>query len=375
MDEILKNRHHFLDLVQVAFFLTDVHSKILYVNRYAERLFGYLKEEMEGQRIRLLFLEEDLTYFLPNILYLTLYQSGFEGEGLLRQREGKKVFVYLSTTSFKEEGEVFLTFSFQEIQRLKTLERQKLEMEHWASLGMMVEEIAHQVRNPIVSIGGYTQRLLKQPLPSPRGKFYLGKILEESKRLERMIHRLEEVMLVQRPVPEKEKIIEVVEEALKTLSQEAGAKGITIHLETGTLSGEESFFVDRELVTKALYHLLENSLEAIGQASRGKTRKGVKVVLTCEEGNAVISISDQGEGVSKKNLRHLFDPFFSTRPHRIGLGLTFVKRVVEEHGGKIRLESRPKRGMTVTLMFPMDRRRKIRREWLSPEVKNSLSTS
>ena len=61
MVEILKNRHHFLDLVQVAFILTDAHSKILYTNRYTERLFGYSREEMEGARLRILFVDEDLT--------------------------------------------------------------------------------------------------------------------------------------------------------------------------------------------------------------------------------------------------------------------------------------------------------------------------
>jgi signal transduction histidine kinase len=75
-----------------------------------------------------------------------------------------------------------------------------------------------------------------------------------------------------------------------------------------------------------------------------------------------ISIFDQGEGIAKKNLNRIFRPFFSTRPDRMGLGLTFVKRVVEEQGGSIQVESRLKRGTTVTLTFPKDRRRKVRQE-------------
>jgi len=115
MVEILKDRHHFLDWVQVGFILTDAHSKILYANRYTEHLFGYSKEEMEGERIRILFLEEDLVSFVPNIIYLTLYKNGFNGEALLRQKNGTKVFAHLYTTTFNEEGEVFLSFCFQEI--------------------------------------------------------------------------------------------------------------------------------------------------------------------------------------------------------------------------------------------------------------------
>ena len=374
MVEILKSRHQFLDLIQVAFILTDVHSKILYANRYTERLFGYAREEVEGQRIRIFFLEEDLTYLLPNIVYLTLYKNGFEGEALLKQKDGKKIFVHLSTNSFKQEGEVFLTFSFQEIQRLKKLEREKLEMEHWASLGIMVEEIAHQVRNPIVSIGGYTQRLIKTFPSSSRNRSYLDQILRETKRLETMIQRVEEVVLIPRLIFQKEKVQEVAETALQTFSGKATEKGISLNLETGGLEGDEYFFVDKDLVDRAIYCILENSIEAVTRIPIGRKRTTVKVALFKDEENIGISISDKGEGIAKKNIEHIFEPFFSTRPDQVGLGLTFAKRVVEEHGGTIQVESRLKKGTTITLTFPKDRRRKVRRELISPKANFSLSS-
>jgi PAS domain S-box-containing protein len=368
MVEILKNKHHFLDLVQVAFILTDAHSKILYTNRYTERLFGYSREEMEGERIRILFLEEDLTYFLPNIIYLSLYKNGFEGEALLRQKNGTKVFVQLYTTTFKEEGEVFISFSFQEIQRLKKLERERLEMERWASLGMMVEEIAHQIRNPIVAVGGYAQRLLKTFSPSPKGKSYLLQILQETKRLEAMIQRVEEYVLIPKPTFQKEKIQEVVETALQIFSKEATEKRISLNLETGALEGEGDFFIDKDLIAKALCYILENSIEAVTRIPMGKKGRTIKVSLFGDEGNIGVSISDRGEGIPKKNLDRIFEPFFSTRPDRVGLGLTFAKRVVEEQGGSIRVESRLRKGTTITLTFPKDRRRILRREKISSEA-------
>jgi len=368
MVEILKSRHHFLDLVQVAFILTDAHSKILYTNRYTERLFGYSREEMAGGRIRILFLEEDLTFFLPNIIYLTLYKNGFEGEALLRQKNGTKIFVHLYTTTFKEEGEVFISFSFQEIQRLKKLERERLEMERWASLGMMVEEIAHQIRNPIVSIGGYTIRLLKTLSASPKGKSYLHQILQETKRLETMIQRVEEYVLIPKPTFQKERIQEVVETVLQTFSKEAAEKRLSINLETRALEGEGDLFIDKDLIAKALLHILKNSIEAVARKPMGKKGRFVKVSLFGDGGNIGVSISDKGEGISKKYLGRIFEPFFSTRPDQVGLGLTFVKRVVEDQGGSIRVESRLRRGTTITLTFPKDRRRKLRREQIFPEA-------
>ena len=367
MVEILKSRNPFVDLVQVAFIVTDAHSKILYANRYTKRLFGYGREEIEGQRIRTLFLEEDLTYFLPNIIYLSLYKNGFEGEALLRQKNGTKVFTHLYTTTFKEGGEVFISFSFQEIQRLKKLERERVEMERWASLGMMVEEIAHQVRNPIATIGGYSQRLLKTFSLPPKGKSYLHQILREAKRLETMIQRLEEYILFPKPAFRSERIEKVVETVLQTASEEAAEKGVFFNLETKTLEGRGDFFIDRDLIAKALLHILENSMEAVTQIPMGKKGSVVKVSLFGDGGNIGISISDRGEGIPKKNLDRIFEPFFSTRPNRVGLGLTFVKRVVEEQGGSIRVESRLKKGTTITLIFAKDRRRMLRREKLSPE--------
>jgi PAS domain S-box-containing protein len=367
MVEILKSRHHFLDLVQVAFILTDVHSKILYANRYTKRLFGYAREEIEGERVRVLFLEEDLTYFLPNIIYLSLFKNGFEGEALLRQKDGAKVFVDLYTTTFKEGGEIFISFSFQEIQRLKRLERERMEMERWASLGLMVEEIAHQVRNPIVTIGGYSHRLLKTLSPSTKGKSYLHQILRVTKRLETMIQRLEEYVLFPKPVFRRERIEKVVETVLQTSSEEAAEKGVFFNLETRALQGRGDFFIDKNLITKALFYILENSIEAVTRIPMGKKGRVVKVSLFGDGGSMGISISDRGEGIPKKNLDRIFDPFFSTRPTRVGLGLTFAKRVVEEQGGSIRVESRLKRGTTFTLTFAKDRRRMLREEQLSPE--------
>ncbi len=367
MVEILKSRHHFLDLVQVAFILTDAHSKILYTNRYTERLFGYSREEMEGERMRMLFLEEDLTYFLPNIIYLSLYKNGFEGEALLRQKNGAKIFVHLFTTSFKEEGEVFISFSFQEIQRLKKLERERLEMERWVSLGMMVEEIAHQVRNPIVAIGGYTQRLLKTFSRSTKSKSYLQQVLKETKRLETMIQRVEEYVLIPRPIFQKEKMDELVKVVLQTFSKETAEKGMSLNLEMRALKGEGDLFIDKDLIAKALFYILENSMEAIPPASMGKKGKVIKVTLFGDGENIGISISDKGEGIPKKNLDRIFEPFYSTRPDRVGLGLTYAKKVVEEQGGSIQVESRLKRGTTTTITFPKDRRRSLRRERVSPE--------
>ena len=372
MVELLKSRPHLFDSIQVAFLLTDTHSTILFANQSAEDLFGYSRREVEGKRIRMLFLDDDLLYLLPNIIYLTLYQDGFKGELLLRQRDGNKIFVHLVTTCFKEREETFITFSFQEIQRLKSLERKRLEEEHWTKLGHMVEEIAHQVRNPIVSIGGYANRLLKTVPALRKGQPYLTKLLQETSRLERMIQHLETYIQIPNPSFQKERVEEIAEEALRLSRKRLTVKGISVNLEAGGIKGEGVLFIDKAGVIKALLNVLENSVEAFEGIP--KRKKGFFIHVTLFEGEEFIgvSISDNGHGIQKKNLRLIFEPFFTTRPDRVGLGLPLVKRVIETHGGDIQVESQFRKGTTVTLYFPRDRRRRVRREFISP-VASSLS--
>ena len=366
--QTIEKSRSLLDTIQVAFLLTDAHAKILYANQHAESLFGYKTVEMLGQRLRVLFLEDDLTYFLPNIIYLTLYKEGFDGEALLRRKDESRVFVRLFSTSFKEEGDTFLTFSIQEIQRLKKLERERLESERWESLGRMVEEIAHQVRNPVVSIGGYTKRLQKVFPSSPKGQSYLDQIVHETRKLEIMIRRLEEYVHIPKPVYQRENISEVVETALQFYFKEAAEHGISIAVETKGVRENGYLFIDRDLVTRAFSQVIKNSLEAVILSSVGKQRRVINVAVFDDSEHLGISVSDKGQGISKKNLSFVCEPFFSTRPDHVGLGLTLVRRVMGEHSGIVQVESKLKQWTTATLLFPRDRRRKIRRELISPEA-------
>jgi len=365
--DVLKSSYKFLDSIQAAFLFTDAHAKILYANELAESFFGYPRAELEGQRMRILFFEEDLVYFLPNIHYLTLYNKGFNGEALLRRKDGEKIFVHLFTSSFKEGEETFLTFAFHKIQRLKNLERDKSEAEHYASLGRIVEGMAHQFRNPVASIGGYANRLLKELRASRKNHSYATQILREAGKLEAILQQVEEYVRIPRPVLRKEKIQEVVGGILQDLSPQGREKGISIRLRADDLAGNGQVFIDRGLINRAFARILANSLEAVAQIPGGK-KKIIEVTLSEDDENVQVSIADQGEGIAPKNLSLIFEPFFSTRPDRVGLGLTFARRVMKEHGGAMRVESQLRKGTTVTLYLPKDRRRKVRREWISPQA-------
>jgi signal transduction histidine kinase len=231
-----------------------------------------------------------------------------------------------------------------------------------------VEEIAHQVRNPIVSIGGFAKRLQRVFSSTQKSYSYLNQILHETRKLETMIQRVEEYVQIPKPSFERENIQEIVEAALQSFSKEASQTGISFNLETRDLKENGHVFLDRGLVIQAISHVLKNSLEALAEAPSGRERKTVTLTLFAGEEDIGVSITDKGQGIPKKNLNLIFEPFFSTRPDHVGLGLTLVRRVIGEHSGEVRVESRLNKATTITLTFPKDRRRKIRRESISQEA-------
>jgi two-component system phosphate regulon sensor histidine kinase PhoR len=107
----------------------------------------------------------------------------------------------------------------------------------------------------------------------------------------------------------------------------------------------------------------------MGSPPLKKKKMTIGIALFEKDEGIAIAISDKGAGIARRDQKLIFEPFFSTRPDHVGLGLTLAKRIIEEHGGKVRVESRLKKGTTVTLYFPKDRRRKIRRELLFPEAR------
>ena len=119
---------------------------------------------------------------------------------------------------------------------------------------------------------------------------------------------------------------------------------------------------------RALSQILKNSVEAMTTPPLKKKKMTIGITLLEKDEDVAVAISDKGAGIARKDQKLIFEPFFSTRPDHVGLGLTLVKRIIGEHGGRVRVESRLKKGTIVTLYFPKDRRRKIRRELLFPEA-------
>lgn len=345
-----------IEVLKTGILLTDKQGEIRFTNHLATELLCYPQDDLKGRTIEILFLPEDTRVFLPNILKLTRDKIGFEGEVLLKKGDGSSFFVNLSTALYQEEasGYEFMIFTLQDLTHFKKMGKEQLDSERFVGLGMMTDQISHQIRNPITAIGGFALRLAKGQISQEEYDHYTKIIHNESRRLEHIIDRLVEFAHVQPDRYFALTLLELFEGVKKTFQNEGGEnlKRITFPV-SGTLP-RTTLFGDLTLLIRAVRSIIQNGLESGSNADQ--------VMVSCEsfENEVLILVKDQGEGILPEHRPFIFDPFFTTKFNFLGLGLTMTKRIVSVHKGTIKVDSVPKEGTEVGLIIPLDRRREIR---------------
>jgi signal transduction histidine kinase len=220
-------------------------------------------------------------------------------------------------------------------------------------------DVVHELRTPMTSIVGYSKMLLtSEGLAPEMQKSFLETIHREAARLGRIVNefldltRLESgrVHLKREPV----NMEQLAREAVMQMLPEASARGVEVHLHADDYLPPVG--CDREGLKQVLMHLLRNAIKYNRQGGR------VDLSLGLYGGRFCISVTDTGLGIAPENLPHVFDKFYRVERDEnlakgAGLGLSIVKQIVESHGGKIWVESKPDAGSTFTFTLPVERRR------------------
>jgi len=209
---------------------------------------------------------------------------------------------------------------------------------------MMLAGIAHEVRNPLGGIELYAGLLREELSGDP-------KKLARVQKIERELSYLKSVVVdfldFTRQVPLEKAPIDLatyLEEAVALVASEAEAPGVTTEVRVSPDASRVVADVDK--LRRVLFNLLRNSLQAMPEG-------GTLSLTTARDGRFVLlTVRDTGVGMSEEVQREVFTPFFTTRERGTGLGLAFVKKIIEEHGGTVRLTSAPGEGTALTLSLP-----------------------
>ncbi|MDD2903205.1 MAG: HAMP domain-containing sensor histidine kinase [Syntrophales bacterium] len=204
--------------------------------------------------------------------------------------------------------------------------------------------IAHGIRNPLCIIGGLSHRLIKNPDDAEAIRDQAQAIAEEAKRIEEMVHRFEKLAHKKTSFFAQKDINLLVGSTLDFLRSEFKAKKISLvtELSASPLPGR----IDTQLLRIALAHLLRNAVEAT------QPRGTVLVRTSMDEENVILMIKDTGRGMAPEVVDQVFIPFYTTKLGGTGLGMVFVRQIVNEHRGTIDLESNVGQGTTVTIKIP-----------------------
>lgn len=232
---------------------------------------------------------------------------------------------------------------------LKKSQNNLIHAEKLASLGRLTADVAHEVRNPLMSIGGFARRLNKS-LTEGKEKQYAEIIISQVDRLESI---LRDVLTFSRGVQyrfEKRHLEKVVSNALEKYRNLSTELGITIKVKTG--EAIPSVLVDEEQTVEALGNLIVNGMDAmpgggILEITLGKVHLNMITYV-------FVKVADRGRGIPEDELPFIFEPFFSTKEigHGTGLGLSITRKIIEEHGGLIKAESSEGKGSAFSLYFP-----------------------
>jgi signal transduction histidine kinase len=204
--------------------------------------------------------------------------------------------------------------------------------------------VTHQLRNPIVAVGGFTDQLLKPDFPEDKKRRNLTIIRDEVRRLEDIIYQMGHFLKVSLKEPVYFDPGPVLAGVFESPEVQAKAQGcaLNVKLEPGLpqiLSDPISF-------GEVVRNLLDNAFDATPAGGRITVRAYRK-----NRNGFVLSIRDTGKGISNPDKDQLFRPFFTTKEKGMGLGLPFIKRVMDTCGGKIEVQSRAGKGALFKLIF------------------------
>jgi len=223
-----------------------------------------------------------------------------------------------------------------------------------ASLGTLIAGLAHEIRNPLVSIKTFTQLLPERIDDEEFRNYFLTVASGEIDRLTTLINELLGFAKPTEPNLKGEDVNAIIDKMGFLVSTEARKRNITI---TKNLTpNPPPVMVDAEQIKQVLLNIMLNGMQAIS-SDQGELWIETRVVRIAREGGlepfVQIEIRDNGGGISKENLDHIFDPFFTTRPDGSGLGLAITHQIVHEHGGFIDVESEIGKGTSFRVNFPL----------------------
>jgi two-component system sensor kinase FixL len=350
-----------LESLPIAVLIVGDDGAIARVNAEAERLFGYCREELVGRPIRLLVPDR-------NGRGLAVDRAGSrEGpppaaacELTGRRRDGSELPIAVHLRSIRSRGRLELLVAIGDLSLRRQLERdaQRLRVEatHFgrlASAGELSAAIVHELNQPLTGILTNSQaalQLVASGAARPEDlSETLADIAADGRRAGEVIQRLRTLLrkgpIDLRPIDLNEPVLQVAQ----LVGQDLLLRGSTLDLELA--SELPRIRGDRVHLQQVALNLILNGIDAMASLPSGERRLLVRTAPA--SGRMVeLEVRDAGPGIGREAFAHLFEPFYTTKPDGMGMGLAIVRSIVESHGGRVSAVNSPSGGASFVVSLP-----------------------
>jgi PAS domain S-box-containing protein len=322
---------------------------IVLFNDGAEKILGYSTEEVIGKMdVAKLFPPGQSEKFREG-----LYGNGYGGVGKLANYEttivnstGNEIPVWLSASIIYEDGKVLGTVMFfQDLTERRRLEKKVLESERLATIGLGVAYISHEIKNPLLVIGGFAHQVQRSIVQDDKSREKLGIIINEVKRLEGFLTDISDFTKLSTPKKTLGCINSVVEDVCTFFEQVIEDCHVVLEKSIDPRIPETLF--DPKQIKQVLINIVKNSVEAMPQGGK----LAIETQLSAD--GIEIRIIDTGKGIAPQDLKNIFDPFVTTKPKGTGLGLAISRKIIDDHGGKVAIQSTLGEGTVCTIVLPV----------------------
>jgi PAS domain S-box-containing protein len=331
------------------FVLDRPDGKILEVNAEGLSLLGYARSEI--------MTIEPLSFVTESDTAKTILQSGgfFSKETTFKRKDGVTVDVEIGAGPFAEHQNSKILLYVLDVTEEKKMRQHLQQSEKMAFMGRLVASIAHDIRNPLAAITLNLQFLSKRLPDDFKDRGSLNFALEGAQRIGKVIEDTLNLARITPPKVQPEQINTVVLTAARFLVTACSQKNLM--LETDLASGLPLVLIEAKQIEQVLLNVIQNAIDVAPE-------KSTITVSTClvddvpgreaqSKQSVAVVIVDRGPGISPETLKHLFEPFRTTKTGGTGLGLALSKQIIDKHHGEIRIEPAVGGGTIARILFPI----------------------
>jgi PAS domain S-box-containing protein len=359
----LKNfNESIIESMEAGLLTVDLNGVITSLNSGGRNILGWTAEEILGKPLNSVLGPREAE---------SLMSQGSGARNPLSRKEtdltlksGRKASIGFTVTDRidNRRQKVGTIISFRDITLLKQMQTEVIRMDRLASLGVLSSGIAHEIKNPLAGIKSLAQACDEEFPEDDSRREYLARIIRQVNRLDDLLRTFFAYAKPKPPDRSPHPLHEILKEVSHLLAKKM--EEARIHYVADIPPELPSVMVDAQQIQQVFLNLLLNAIDAMPDggklavfASESKSSLNGMIRKTPQEEQPAVDfveilISDSGMGIPEDKLETIFNPFFTTKPSGLGLGLSIVYRIIEEHCGDIRVTSGPSQGTQFRIYLP-----------------------